>query len=169
MFKTSLTLPDLLLIETQPNHTAFRSICSRATVLSNSCHKDFSRDHHRADTEGQWPLSGVHSIMMEKPAQPGVGGWCTPSPFHYVNLPSRAKLWCTLSLRRQIHSAFSPLPLYVLCGSYISLLLFITLLYGLIGQTIEVYLGVHSIYSVPVISRMSSLCHYSFSSPLCQL
>jgi hypothetical protein len=30
------------------------------------------------------PLSGVHSIMMEKLAQPVVGGGCTPSPFHYT-------------------------------------------------------------------------------------
>jgi hypothetical protein len=32
-------------------------------------------------TEWQWPLSGVHSIMMVKSAQPGKGGGCTPTPF----------------------------------------------------------------------------------------
>jgi hypothetical protein len=31
-------------------------------------------------------------------------------------LPSRIKLWCTLQLRGQVHSSYSPLPLYVLCG-----------------------------------------------------
>jgi hypothetical protein len=30
-------------------------------------------------TEWQWPLSGVHSNMMEKSAQPGEGGECTPT------------------------------------------------------------------------------------------
>ncbi len=34
-------------------------------------------------TEWQWPLSGTHSIMMVKSAQPGEGG-CTPSPFHSI-------------------------------------------------------------------------------------
>jgi hypothetical protein len=35
-------------------------------------------------TERQRPLSGVHSIMMEKLAQAGEGGGCTPFPFHYI-------------------------------------------------------------------------------------
>ncbi len=34
-------------------------------------------------TELQWLLSGVHSIMMVKSAQPG-GGGCTPAPFHSI-------------------------------------------------------------------------------------
>jgi hypothetical protein len=29
-------------------------------------------------------LSGVHSIMMEKLAQPSEGGGWTPTPFHYI-------------------------------------------------------------------------------------
>jgi hypothetical protein len=29
---------------------------------------------HRVHVEWQWPFSGVHSIMMEKFAQPGEGG-----------------------------------------------------------------------------------------------
>jgi hypothetical protein len=36
------------------------------------------------DTECQWPLSGIHSIMMEKSAQPADGGGCTPVPFYYI-------------------------------------------------------------------------------------
>ncbi len=36
---------------------------------------------HRA---WQWPISGVHSIMMEKFSQAGEGGGCTPTPFHYI-------------------------------------------------------------------------------------
>ncbi len=42
---------------------------------------------HRVHTEWQWPLSGVHYIMMVKSAQPGeVGGvhGCTPSPFRSI-------------------------------------------------------------------------------------
>jgi hypothetical protein len=39
---------------------------------------------HRVHTEWQRPLSGAHSIMMEKLAQAGVGGWCTTTYFHYI-------------------------------------------------------------------------------------
>jgi hypothetical protein len=39
---------------------------------------------HRVHTEWQWPISGVHSIMMEKSAQAGEGGGCRPTPFHYI-------------------------------------------------------------------------------------
>ncbi len=58
---------------------------------------------HRVHIEWQWPLSGVYSIMMEKSAQPGAGGGCTPTPFHSIYLPSRTKLQCTLQLRGQMH------------------------------------------------------------------
>jgi hypothetical protein len=30
----------------------------------------------------QLPVSGVHSIMMEKSAPAGEGGGCTPTPFY---------------------------------------------------------------------------------------
>jgi hypothetical protein len=35
-------------------------------------------------TQLQLPLSGVHSIMMEKSAQPGEGGGAHPPPFHPI-------------------------------------------------------------------------------------
>ncbi len=35
-------------------------------------------------TEWQWPLSGVHSIMMEKLAQAGECGWVHATPFQYI-------------------------------------------------------------------------------------
>jgi hypothetical protein len=41
-------------------------------------------DNHRVHTAWHLPLSGVQSIMMEKLAQPGEGGGCTPFPFHCV-------------------------------------------------------------------------------------
>ncbi len=77
-------------------------------------HFNFSlayRIGHRVHTEWQWPLSGVHSIKIEKAAQtaqPGEGVGCTPTPLS-PNLPSHTKLWCTLQLRGQIHS-----PIYLL-------------------------------------------------------
>jgi len=42
------------------------------------------RGYHRVHTEWQWPHSGVYSIMMEKSGQPGEGGGCTHTPFHYI-------------------------------------------------------------------------------------
>jgi hypothetical protein len=35
-------------------------------------------------TEWQRPLSGIHSIMMEKLDQTGEGGGCAPAPLHYI-------------------------------------------------------------------------------------
>ncbi len=60
---------------------------------------------HRLNTKWQWPLSGVHSIMMEKLAQAGLGRGFTPTPFS-LYLPSRTK-------RGQIHSPyFISTPMY---------------------------------------------------------
>ncbi len=42
------------------------------------------RCNHRVHTEWQRPLSGVHSIMMEKIAQSDEGWGCTPIPFHHI-------------------------------------------------------------------------------------
>jgi hypothetical protein len=39
---------------------------------------------HRVHTECQRPLSGESAIMMEKLAQAGEGGGCTPTPCHYI-------------------------------------------------------------------------------------
>jgi hypothetical protein len=52
---------------------------------------------HRVHTEWQRPLSSVHSIMIEKLAQAGEGGECTPTSLS-LYLPSRTKLHCTLQL-----------------------------------------------------------------------
>jgi hypothetical protein len=41
---------------------------------------------HRLHTEWQWPLSGVHSIMREKSAQPGVGGGMDAHPLLSPNV-----------------------------------------------------------------------------------
>jgi hypothetical protein len=52
------------------------------------------RPHHRVHTEWQRPLSGVHSIMMEKLSLAGERVGCTPPPLS-LYLPSRTKLQCT--------------------------------------------------------------------------
>jgi hypothetical protein len=64
--------------------------------------------HIGDSTEWQCPLSDIHSIMMEKSAQPGVSGRCsTPSLSLYQ--PPRAKL------RGQIHSPyFYSTPIFTL-------------------------------------------------------
>ncbi len=49
-------------------------------------------------------FNGVHSIMMQKLAQPGEGEGYTPYPF--TILPSRTKFWCTFQLKGQIHSPY---------------------------------------------------------------
>ncbi len=65
--------------------------------------------YHRVHTEWQWPLSGVHSIMMVKSAQPGKGGWC-PLTLSTVYL-SEQNCGVRSSRDRQIYSPISPLPL----------------------------------------------------------
>ncbi len=61
--------------------------------------------NHRVHKEWYYPLSGVHSIMMEKLTQAGEGGGVHAHPLS-LYLPSRTKLWCTLHLRGQIHSPY---------------------------------------------------------------
>ncbi len=56
-------------------------------------------------TEWQRPLSGVHSVMMEKLSQAGEGAGVHAHPL-LLYLLSRTKFWCTLQLRGQIHSPY---------------------------------------------------------------
>ncbi len=57
---------------------------------------------HRVHTEWQRSVYVVHSVMMEKSAQPGEGGGMHAHPLS-LYLPSRSKRWYTLQLRGQIH------------------------------------------------------------------
>ncbi len=73
-----------------------------STVIINLNVKSTDAIAHRVHTEWQRPLSGVHSIMMEKLAQAGEGGeGCTPTPLS-LHLPSRSKLQCMLQPCGQI-------------------------------------------------------------------
>ncbi len=75
-----------------------------STVIINLNVKSTDAIAHRVHTEGHRPLSGVHSIRMEKFAQAGEGGErCTPTPLS-LHLPSRSKLQCTFQLSGQIYS-----------------------------------------------------------------
>ncbi len=56
-------------------------------------------------TEWQRPLSGVHAILMEKSAQTGEGGGCTPTPFYHIYYHYKIVIY-TLQLRGQIHAPF---------------------------------------------------------------
>ncbi len=58
--------------------------------------------YHRVHTEWQWPISGVHPVMMEKSA---LAGEVHAHPLS-LYLPSCTKLQCTLQLRGQIHSPY---------------------------------------------------------------
>jgi hypothetical protein len=78
-------------------HFAILSVLLKTILAPSSCGTGL-----RVHTEWQRPLSGIHYIMMEKLAQAGEGGKCTPIPFHYI-YHHVTKLQCTLRLRGQIH------------------------------------------------------------------
>ncbi len=74
---------------------------------------------HRVHTEWQWPLPGVHSIMMEKSAQPAEDKGCTlhaPSPFHSI-YHHKQSCGVPSSWEGRYTPPISPLPLYVTSGS----------------------------------------------------
>ncbi len=70
--------------------------------------------NHRVHTERQWPLSGVHSIMMVKSAQPGGGGGggSRPTPFTLSTIMNKVVVSARWEGR---YSPISPLQLYIYC------------------------------------------------------
>jgi hypothetical protein len=64
-------------------------------------------------TDWQRPLSGIHSIMMEKSARAGGGGGCMPTPFHYVYYNVKS-CGARSSWEGRYTPPISSLPLYVL-------------------------------------------------------
>ena len=84
-----------------------------STAIENSSVAINTFTHpHRVPTEWPWPLSGVHSLMMVKPAQHSEGEGCTPSTFHYHEQS------CNVRSRKQgrYTPPISSLPLYVICA-----------------------------------------------------
>ncbi len=80
------------------------------TNLHNTC------PGHRVQTEWQWPLSDVHSIIMEKSAQPSEGGGVyAPPPFHCI-YHHKQSCGVRSSWEGRYTPPFSSLPLHVLCG-----------------------------------------------------
>jgi hypothetical protein len=77
----------------------------------------FLRNDHSVHIEWQWPISGVHSIMMEKSALAGESGGCTsPLPLYLLyHLVQKVAVYA-LAESWQIHSLYFISTLYVLCG-----------------------------------------------------
>jgi hypothetical protein len=77
----------------------------------------FHHDGKIHRVEWQWPISGVHSIMMEKSAHAGEGEGCSPNPFHYIYYHVQS---CSGSVRSSWEGRYTtPIHLfpYVLCRS----------------------------------------------------
>ncbi len=93
--------------------TSFLSLCYLSPSPPETClvHLYYN---HRVHTEWQWPISGVHSIMMEKNSLAGEGGGCTPTPFHSIYHHVQS---CSVhsSWEGRYTPPISSLPLYVLC------------------------------------------------------
>jgi hypothetical protein len=69
--------------------------------------------HHRVHTEWQWPLSGVHSGLVEKFAQDGEGGRVDS---HYIYEYHNVQ-----SCDERADTPISTISLYVLCAVYSSI------------------------------------------------
>jgi hypothetical protein len=82
----------------------------------------FGAASHRVHTEWQRPLTGVHSISMEKLAQAGEGRRVQGArPPSFTLFTISTKLQSTLHLRGQIHSPYFICSPYVLCAVSIPL------------------------------------------------
>jgi hypothetical protein len=70
---------------------------------------------HRVLTKWQWPLSGVHSIMMVESSRPGDDGGARPHPFYSI-YHHQVVVYAPAEMADE-HPLISPLPLFILCGS----------------------------------------------------
>jgi hypothetical protein len=93
------------------------------TKVMKNIEQNIFRFHliHRVSTEWQWPLSGVHSIMMEKSAQPWWEWGCRPTPFHYIYFRAHTVVVNDPVEREDIQNPISTLPLCVLCDLLIEI------------------------------------------------
>ncbi len=101
----AISLHDVMLTNTSVNFAcvywsgAFSSLCWE----------------HRVHTEWQRPLSGVHSIMMEKLAQPGVEvGGCTPTPVHYLTITYQVVMYAPADRADTLPPYFYSIPVCTL-------------------------------------------------------
>ncbi len=100
---------------------------SRKQILPNQHHsspsnfKKMKHKHGRTDnvmfdhivhTEWQLPLSCIHSITMEKSAQPGDGGGARPLPFTISTITYKVVVYAS---EGTYTPPISTLPLYRLC------------------------------------------------------
>jgi hypothetical protein len=144
------------------------------TTILRTCSN--SVDAVYAPPERQWPLSGVHSIMMEKLVQPGEGGGARPPPFTISTITHKVVVYFpaegedTLPLflfypyMYDVNSIIPSLPPHVLCAANIPHLYPQYVLYCMSLQH-YMQLYVHVLFlCVPVPSTI--LCTYSMSMPL---
>jgi hypothetical protein len=73
--------------DAQPPPFTLYTITSEVVVYAPA-----ERADHRVHTERQWPLSGAHSIMMVKSAQPGKGD-AHPPPFTLSTITSKVVVY----------------------------------------------------------------------------
>ncbi len=69
---------------------------------------------HRVHRQWQWPLTGVHSFMMEKSAEPGEGRGARPPPFTLSTITSKVVVYAP-AVRADTLPYFYSTPLYTLC------------------------------------------------------
>jgi hypothetical protein len=71
----------LAYVEPQVDCPEHRVNCTfTLTQVQKHTHPSILLSSHRVHTDWQWPISGVHSILMEKSALPGEGGGYPPYP-----------------------------------------------------------------------------------------
>ncbi len=91
-------------------------------------------------TQWQWPLSGVHSIMMVKSAQAneGGGGDAQPLPFTLSTIKYKVVVYAPAERAYMYTLPISSLSLYVLCGFYRDFIikLVLVVLYSMISDTV---------------------------------
>jgi hypothetical protein len=108
MHSTIYTLQPTLYNTHSTIYTLQSTFCSLHSTLYTlqSLWSTLNTTDERVQIDRQWPLSGVHSIMMVKSAQPGEGGGgCTRSPFRFIYHHKQSFL-CTLQLKGQIHFSY---------------------------------------------------------------
>jgi hypothetical protein len=72
---------------------AFTPYTSHSVLLTPQSTLLFTSTDEGVQIDWQWPLTGVHSIMMVNSSQPGESGGCIPSPFTLSTILSEAVVY----------------------------------------------------------------------------